>query len=162
MIQPLDLTWKNLHSFGSGASNIILSSCSIETAPVPVKTIAQALGVQIVYRELGKQFVSVGCIQDDKPVIMVDGRFHEYQQRVCIAVQIGLIALGEYDGKTGAYEFVERYKRVSSYEFAGNLLMPGWLIDEYDYGGSVASYARCFKVPVEMARSRLLDYYNIH
>lgn len=160
MFQPLDLSWKNLRSFGADAPNIILSSCGVESAPIAIKTIAEWLGIQVVFQEIGKQYVSIGYIQNEKPLIVVDGRFHEYQQRVAIAVLIGLVALGQYDGKTGVYEFAEGYKRIPAYEFAGNLLMPSWLVDEYDYGLSVEAYVRRFKVPVEMARSRLLDYWN--
>jgi Zn-dependent peptidase ImmA (M78 family) len=106
----------------------ILRHFGIIKPPVPVREIAESMGVQVAFSLLGHAG-EIEFLEDKQPRITINYTDVEVRQRFTIAHELGHLMLHTLEGRHRDTNFTGSPVEVAANKFAASLLMPFWMLE---------------------------------
>lgn len=165
-IYVLDMTGANTRLARRTAEDL-LEDYAVQRPPVDVTDIAEEEGIEVVFATFNRSLADVSGFYDaEERAIYVNEAEHPNRQRFTLAHELGHHFLHREWAASSEYQvllrsspaFYDRHE-VEANEFAGNLLMPKFLLDEFRHL-QIPTLAKLFAVSVPAMKYRLQKAYG--
>jgi len=148
----------------------IIDDLGISSPPVNPVEVARQLGLEVEFATFNGDFSSVSGFYDcDSNAIIVNAKEYPLRQTFTVAHELGHHLLHREWAKTSEYTMLMRdtdYYGAEAHEkeanaFAGNLLVPRFMLDRYWQATSVEGLSKLFAVSVPVIKNRLSLEYGV-
>ncbi|WP_313057401.1 ImmA/IrrE family metallo-endopeptidase [Agrobacterium cavarae] len=142
----------------------------IVAPPINPVEIARHLGVEIQFANFGGKFFDISGFYDcETRTIIVNGEEYPLRQTFTIAHELGHHILHAEWARSSEYSVLMRDADYSGQEahekeanaFAGHLLVPRFLLDQYWRTTNVEGLSKLFAVSVPVIKNRLAFEYGV-
>ncbi|MET3853438.1 Zn-dependent peptidase ImmA (M78 family) [Rhizobium sp. OAE497] len=148
----------------------IIDDLGITSPPVNPVDVARQLGLEVEFATFGGKFYGISGFYDcDSNAIIVNAHEYPLRQTFTVAHELGHHMLHREWAKTSEYTMLMRdsdYNGSEAHEkeanaFAGNLLVPRFMLDRYWQSTSVEGLSKLFAVSVPVIKNRISLEYGV-
>ncbi len=148
----------------------IIDDLGIASPPVNPVDVARQLGVDVEFVTFGGKYYNISGFYDcETTSILVNAEEYPLRQTFTVAHELGHHMLHREWAKTSDYTMLMRdadYNGRETHEkeanaFAGNLLVPRFMLDRYWQTTSIEGLSKLFAVSVPVIKNRLALEYGV-